>query len=93
MKLSGYTIFTNNVAGLTKHYTNVLGVEPSEVSEKSTLYLIGGIRFFIHELHKLESGVSPAESHLEFTTQDLDREVERMRSVGVVIEVEPKNYY
>lgn len=93
MKLSGITIFTNNISQLTDFYNNLLNMEPLESTEMSSLFVIDGFRYFIHKNHEPSPDLPPSENHFEFEVKDVKQSIEELIKKGLKVEFPPKNYY
>lgn len=93
MKLTGITIFTEDVEKTTEFYKKLLHTEPSEQTEMSSTFYIGSFKFFIHKSHEFQPDFPPSEDHLEFKVDNVDKTCTDLQKEGLELLLPPRDYY
>ena len=93
MKLTSFTIFVQDVKKAATFYEDLFGRPPKERGNNSCTFLFDSVKYFIHKKSTWEEGVPPNEDHVEFEVDNLDEEIERLKTAGLVLKVEAKKYY
>ena len=93
MKLSEIAFFTDDVGATRNFYQNLLGSDPIAQSDGMVIFMTDDIKIFIHRTYKPEEGDLPPENHIAFIVADVDEAVASLQSVGLEIEVKPRDYY
>jgi catechol 2,3-dioxygenase-like lactoylglutathione lyase family enzyme len=93
MKLAEVAYFTKNLQGMIDFYRKLLSAEPVAQSEGMAIFLVEGTKIFIHLTYEMQPGGLPPENHKAFQVEDVDRACAILASQGVIVEVEPADYY
>ena len=78
--------FTADVAGVTDFYKRVLGVDPAERSEQHAVFQLGELALRIHVAVDAGPGDPPADDHVAFTVDGLDRHAAALTVAGVTVD-------
>ena len=84
-------LFTDDVAGLTAFYEQLLGRAPDNRSESHAAFDLGGTTLFIHVAGVDPTDGAPNADHVAIAL-DQDAATERARAVGVEV-VGPRDFY
>lgn len=95
MKLTELATFTDNVAEMTKFYSNLLGSEPTYANDDMAIFMVGETKIFIHKTYDpADSDVDlPPSNHIAFTVASVDEAIAEMTARGLTLEREPADYY
>jgi catechol 2,3-dioxygenase-like lactoylglutathione lyase family enzyme len=92
-ELSEIAFFTDDVGKMTGFYRHLLGTSPAAQSEGIAIFMLGNTKLFIHSTYTPEKGELPPENHIAFTVEDVDKACTELKGKGLIIEVEPADYY
>ena len=92
-ELGEIAFFTDQVDKLTAFYEKLLGASPVARSEGMSIFMLGSTKLFIHRTYTPEEGELPPENHIAFTVEDVDKACAELKEEGLIIEVEPADYY
>jgi predicted enzyme related to lactoylglutathione lyase len=70
-------------------YKNILG-EPDSEGERKAMFRIGTLEFYIHQG---DADPPSFRDHFGFGMEDLDAACQDVKSRGIVLDAEPKEYY
>lgn len=93
MKLVEVAFFTEDVAAMRHFYERLLSVEPVAASDSMAIFMLGHTKIFIHQTYQAGEADLPPENHLALAVPDVDSAAVSLAESGVVIEVEPQDYY
>ncbi|NOT04758.1 MAG: VOC family protein [Anaerolineales bacterium] len=93
MKLIEIAKFTNNVAGMSAFYRNLLDTEPVAQSADMAIFMSGETKIFIHKLYEQSPDELPPEDHIAFAVDNMDAHCLELEKQGFKIEVPPRDYY
>ena len=86
MKLTGITIFTQNIVALTNFYKDLLYTNPTETSDMSSLITVNEFRYFIHKKHEPRPDLPPSEDHFEFEVENVELLTKELQGKGLKVE-------
>lgn len=92
MELSERTIFTERVRETTEFYRTVLGREPIVENESIAIFEEGQTTLLIHETYEAGEDDLPADDHVAYGAEDLDRSFEELASSGLDVMEPPAEY-
>jgi catechol 2,3-dioxygenase-like lactoylglutathione lyase family enzyme len=93
MRISELAYFTDKVPEMAAFYQTLLGSEPVAESEEMAIFVTNGVKIFIHRSYEPGPDELPPENHTAFTVEDVDAAAVQARSLGLVLEVPPEDYY
>ncbi len=93
MKLIELAHFTPRVAEMAGFYEKLLGTAPVARSDDMAIFMTGQTKIFIHRTYEATDGGLPPENHTAYAVADVDAETEALRTIGVAVEIEPRDYY
>jgi catechol 2,3-dioxygenase-like lactoylglutathione lyase family enzyme len=93
MNLNEIAYFTKNVQEMVSFYRALMGREPVAESPDMAIFLNGETKIFIHATYTPGAGELPPENHIAFTVVDVDQACRTLAAQGLVIEIEPHDYY
>ena len=85
-RLVELALFTRDVDGVAGFYERLLGVAPSERSERYAVFALGGVVLRVHVAVEPAPGDPPAEDHVAFAVAPLDERAESLRQAGVEVD-------
>lgn len=85
--------FTDSLDQMAEFYQHLLGTAPEVRTEGMAIFMMGGVKLFLHQSYQAAAGELPPENHTAFTVADVDLECERLAAAGLEIEVPPREYY
>jgi catechol 2,3-dioxygenase-like lactoylglutathione lyase family enzyme len=93
MKLAEIARFTDDVAAVTEFYTRLLNVAPLARSDDMAIFIVDGVKIFIHKTYTPGAGDLPPEDHLAFAVPDVDATCQELSARGLAVERPPQDYY
>jgi len=90
-RIAEVALFTNDVAGLTAFYEQLLGRPADTTSDSHASFELEGTTLFVHVRGDGDHEGAPNADHVAFAL-DQDAAAERARSAGVEV-VGPREYY
>ena len=92
MELNEVAHFTNDVAGMSRFYRQLLDTEPIAESPGMTIFAVGRSRILIHRTYVPADGELPPEDHIAFAVPDLDAACRRLTQQALTVEIPPNDY-
>lgn len=92
-KLTEIAFFVDDVAQMAAFYSQFLSTEPAARSEGMAIFMLDGVKLFIHRTYTPEEGELPPENHFAYTVPDVDAACQEMQAQGYQVEAAPKEYY
>jgi len=80
-------VFTQDVAGMSSFYENLLPAATKEMA----IFRVDGTKRFIHKVYSDESGDLPSEDHIALGVEDVDAVCAQLQAAGMTLEIEAKN--
>lgn len=93
MRLIEIAKFTNNVAGMSAFYRQLLGANPVAESPDMSIFMNGAVKIFIHKTYEAGEGELPPEDHIAFAVADVDKTAAELQANGLRVETAPKDFY
>ena len=93
MQLVEIARFTDNVQQMTDFYAHLLDSEPQSRSDEMAVFLVNGVKIFIHKTYTPGVGDLPPENHIAFRVSDLDATCHDLAVQGFQLEAAPRDYY
>jgi catechol 2,3-dioxygenase-like lactoylglutathione lyase family enzyme len=85
-------VFTDDVAGATSFYRELLGTAPVAEWPGGALFSAGASKLLVHERSAAIEDGPPNEDHFALSVADLDAVCRDLRARGTVFLVEPRDY-
>ena len=85
-------LFTDDVAGISAFYRDLLGAAPLAVWPAGALFAAGGAKILVHARAETSEIDPPGEDHFALAVVRLDEACAALRSNGRVFLVEPREY-
>jgi len=85
-------LFTDDVAGVRSFYERLLGSGPESEWPGGAVFATDGVKLLVHVRSTPEEGGPPNEDHVAIATPHLDAACESLRSQGVDLLVDPRDY-
>jgi len=92
-RLVEIAFFSDDVERMAAHYERLLGAEPVARSEGMAIFMVEGIKIFIHRKYEPGPGDLPPENHIAFAVQDVDVVCQDLLQSGLTFETLPQDYY
>lgn len=92
-ELTEIAFFSDDVPKMADFYKDLLDASPVAQSEGMAIFILGKTKLFIHRTYIPEEGELPPENHIAFTVEDVDKACVELKEKGLIIEVEPADYY
>lgn len=85
-------LFTDDVEGVTRFYSELLGAPPATEWPGGAIFAAGGAKVLVHERVAATVGGPPNEDHVALGVLDLGAASEALRAAGLTFLVEPREY-
>jgi predicted enzyme related to lactoylglutathione lyase len=85
-RLTEFALFTSDVPGLTAFYERVLGVAPTEQSDRHAVFPLGELVLRIHVAVEPGHGGPPADDHVAFAVDGLDDHAAALTAAGLSVD-------
>jgi catechol 2,3-dioxygenase-like lactoylglutathione lyase family enzyme len=85
--------FTEDVAAMRAFYARLLGSAPITESRDMAIFLVDGVKIFIHRTYIPGADDLPPEDHTTFAVPDVDAAYAELQRHGLTGEVAPADYY
>jgi catechol 2,3-dioxygenase-like lactoylglutathione lyase family enzyme len=93
MKLFELAFFSENVAEMTTFYRQLSEMEPTVATEDMAIFMVDGVKVFIHRLYSPSAGELPPRDHIAFQVDDVDAACKQMVGQGAILDAAPQEYY
>ncbi len=93
MKLIEIARFTADVQSVADFYMRLLNVAPEVRSDDIAIFMVDGVKIFIHKTYIPNDGDLPPEDHIAFSVQNVDTTSNELLALGLTLEKPPQDYY
>jgi catechol 2,3-dioxygenase-like lactoylglutathione lyase family enzyme len=93
MRLSEIATFTDDVDAMADFYARLLDAEPVARSADMAIFMVDGVKLFIHRTYVPEPDDLPPDNHIAFSVPDVDAACAALVRQGLTLERAPHDYY
>ena len=93
MKLTEIARFSDDVESVADFYARLLNVAPQHRSDDMAVFIVDGVKIFIHKTYSPAEGELPPEDHIAFAVQNVDAACSELVARGLAVEIPPREYY
>lgn len=90
--VSEVALFTDDVTAAKRFYADLLASSPEAEWPGGAIFSAGGTKVLVHERAGAPEGGPPNEDHFALSVDDLDVACAHLRTQGVELLVEPRDY-